>query len=72
MSFCQYGVDSAGFDNEKTMPFYCHIFLDCFHMFYILLYDYNQIEINNKIIMIILIVLIMTIKGIPTEKRITW
>lgn len=48
MSFCQYGVDSAGFNNEKTMPFYCHIFLDCFYMFYILLYDYNQFEINNN------------------------
>ena len=48
MSFYQYGVDSAGFNNEKTMSFYCHIFLDCFYMFYILLYDYNQFEINNN------------------------
>ena len=35
MSFCQYGVDSAGFDNEKNMPFYCHIFLDCLYCIYL-------------------------------------
>ena len=28
MSFCGFGVGSAGLYFVKTMPFYCHIFLD--------------------------------------------